>query len=60
MYLFILLFLEFTSDQTLIPKNTSLIVSRIPLTSQQKKAWYVFNIVVISSICMQNLNFMFM
>lgn len=32
---------EFNDDQTLIPKNTSLIVSRIPLTTQQKKAWYV-------------------
>lgn len=30
---------EYTDDQTLIPKNTSLIVSRIPLTTQQKKAW---------------------
>ncbi|XP_025417143.1 E3 ubiquitin-protein ligase RBBP6 isoform X2 [Sipha flava] len=30
---------EYTNDQTLIPKNTSLIVSRIPLTTQQKKAW---------------------
>lgn len=31
--------IEYTDDQTLIPKNTSLIVSRIPLTTQQKKAW---------------------
>ncbi|XP_050537650.1 E3 ubiquitin-protein ligase RBBP6 isoform X2 [Daktulosphaira vitifoliae] len=30
---------EYTDDQTLIPKNTSLVVSRIPLTAQQKKAW---------------------
>lgn len=40
------LFLEYTNDQTLIPKNTSLIVSRIPLTTQQKKAWYVYFIVI--------------
>ncbi|XP_063229903.1 E3 ubiquitin-protein ligase RBBP6-like isoform X4 [Bacillus rossius redtenbacheri] len=29
----------YTDDNTLIPKNTSLIVARIPLTAQQKKAW---------------------
>lgn len=33
--------IEYDDDQTLIPKNTSLIVSRIPLTTQQKKAWLV-------------------
>jgi len=29
---------EYNNNQTLIPKNTSLIVSRIPLTTQQKKS----------------------
>ncbi|XP_021931899.1 E3 ubiquitin-protein ligase RBBP6 isoform X3 [Zootermopsis nevadensis] len=29
----------YTDDGALIPKNTSLIVARIPLTAQQKKAW---------------------
>lgn len=41
LYFFIL---EYNDDQTLIPKNTSLIVSRIPLTTQQKKAWYVLSL----------------
>jgi hypothetical protein len=49
------LFLEYTNDQTLIPKNTSLIVSRIPLTTQQKKAWYVY----FTVICLQNSSFIF-
>lgn len=30
---------EYTDDSTLIPKNTSLIIARIPLARQPKKAW---------------------
>lgn len=30
---------EYTDDATLIPKNTSLIIARIPLARQPKKAW---------------------
>jgi len=36
----VLWFLVYTEDGALIPKNTSLIVARIPLTAQQKKAWW--------------------
>jgi len=39
---------EYTDDHTFIPKNTSLIVSRIPLTTQQKKAWFVKDFVTKS------------
>lgn len=31
--------LEYTDDSTLIPKNTSLIIARIPQARQPKKAW---------------------
>lgn len=33
------LLLEYTDDQSLIPKNTSLIIARVPLARQPKKAW---------------------
>lgn len=29
----------YTDENTLIPKNTSLIVARVPLTQQQRKQW---------------------
>lgn len=32
-------FAEYTEDSCLIPKNTSLIIARIPLTRQAKKQW---------------------
>lgn len=31
--------LEYVGEQTLIPKNTSLIISRIPVAHQVKKNW---------------------
>lgn len=31
---------EFSGDQTLIPKNTSLIIARVPLARQPKKPWH--------------------
>lgn len=34
-----LFFLEYTDDTTLIPKNTSLTIARIPLAIQPKKQW---------------------
>lgn len=37
--LFVKLFSEYTDDSTLIPKNTSLIIARIPLARQPKKPW---------------------
>jgi E3 ubiquitin-protein ligase RBBP6 len=30
---------EYKDDQCLIPKNTSLIVARIPISNQNKKSW---------------------
>ncbi|XP_008560490.1 E3 ubiquitin-protein ligase RBBP6 isoform X2 [Microplitis demolitor] len=30
---------DYTDDNTLIPKNTSLIVARVPVTVQQKRSW---------------------
>lgn len=30
---------EYTDDNALIAKNTSLIISRVPLTIQQKRSW---------------------
>lgn len=33
------LFADYTDDNALIAKNTSLIVARVPLTIQQKRSW---------------------
>lgn len=35
----IILFTEYNDDNALIAKNTSVIISRVPLTIQQKKSW---------------------
>lgn len=32
--------LEYEGDQTLIPKNTSLLIARVPLARQPKKPWH--------------------
>lgn len=32
---------EYKDDQCLIPKNTSLIVARIPISNQNKKSWEI-------------------
>lgn len=37
------LFVEYPHDSSLIPKNTSLIISRVPLTNQAKKLWDASN-----------------
>lgn len=34
-----LLFTVYVDDNTLIPKNTSLLVARVPLSQQPKKQW---------------------
>lgn len=34
-----LLSLDYTDDNALIAKNTSLIIARVPLTVQQKRSW---------------------
>ena len=34
-----MLFLDYTDDNALIAKNTSLIIARVPLTVQQKRSW---------------------
>lgn len=38
-YILYQLFSEYSDNNTLIPKNTSLIVARIPLAVQPKKQW---------------------
>lgn len=37
--LYFLKFLEYCEDSCLIPKNTSLIIARVPLARQAKKSW---------------------
>lgn len=32
-------FIDYTDDNALIAKNTSLIIARVPLTVQQKRSW---------------------
>lgn len=39
MCVYVVVITEYNDDQSLIPKNTSLIIARIPLARQPKKAW---------------------